>query len=215
MKITTLIRWDIETGAVLEHDFYEYEGPLALCDRAAQAAAKTNMNSANGVAGQASQNAGQDRGTLFPTLRNDINNPTGFTPNQVNQNLTAAEQGAGGATGSLAGAQGLKANVTRNSSATAGVGDALARARAMAASKATGDITAESNKLGQMKRQSALSGLEGLYGTDNSDSLKAMGLSTDAINSEVNAGKSGWLQNMDDTITAAASAAKAIKPNGY
>lgn len=186
---------------------FEYDGPIAKCDRAAQAAAKQNVATANTVAGQAGTNAGQERATLIPTLKNDVNNPTGYTANEQNQQLAAAEAGAGGATSGLTGAAGLMAARTRNTGANPAILDSIARSKAGASAKASEGIAADSSKLAQMKRQSALGGLNNMYGQDVSQQMKAMGLSTDAINAEVNAGKSGWLQNTLDTINA-------LKPSG-
>lgn len=31
MRITTKIQWDMNTGRVLAHEYFDYEGPLALC----------------------------------------------------------------------------------------------------------------------------------------------------------------------------------------
>ena len=53
----------------------------------------------------------------------------------------------------------------------------------------------ESARLGQQKQQTALSGLQGLYGTDVGAQLKAMGIQDSDINTEIQAGQSGWLQN--------------------
>jgi hypothetical protein len=44
-------------------------------------------------------------------------------------------------------------------------------------------------------RQSALSGMEGLYGQNINELMQMMGLGPQAINAETNAGNSGWLQN--------------------
>lgn len=41
MRITTKIVVSMLTGEILEHEYFDYDGPLALCDRAAQAAAKS------------------------------------------------------------------------------------------------------------------------------------------------------------------------------
>lgn len=213
MRIHTKTTFDMETGAVLEDQFYEHDGPVARADRAAQAAAKQNVSTDQANAGTSQQNAGADRAAIFGTLKNDINHPTGYTPNEINQNLTAAEGGAGGATSSFAGAAGLRANATRNSSGLSGTLDDLARSRAKAASAASGGITADSNKLAQMKRQSAIGEMGNLYGTDTSANLKSMGMSTDAINAMVNAGKSGWLQNTEgvlDTLNNSAKTGAAI-----
>lgn len=211
MKITINPTLDMETLQFVSNDGqYEYNGPLSLFDRAAQAQAKQQEQTDTGIAANAGVNASQDRAMILPTLKRDINHPTGYTGNQINQNLTAAEQGAGGATGSLAGQGILNAARTRNTAGLSGTLDDAARAKAMAASKAAGGITAESNRLAEAKRASALRGGEGLYGVDTTAQLKGMGMSTDATNAMVNAGKSGWFQNMTDFMKAASDDAKGV-----
>jgi hypothetical protein len=54
----------------------------------------------------------------------------------------------------------------------------------------------EGNALAQESiRQSALSGMEGLYGQNLNELMQMMGLGPQAVNSETNAGNSGWLQD--------------------
>lgn len=195
-----------QAGESWEHifrlpDFFAF---VQMCDRAAQAAAKQNIANANSVGGQAGANAGQDRGLLAPAFRNDINNPTGYTANQENAQLTAAEAGSGGATSSLMGGVGLEANRTRNAGATSALLDTLARGKQQAAAGAGEKIASDSSKLAQQKRQAALGGVQGMYGQDVGQQMKAMGLSDEAVNSEVNAGKSGWLQNVEGGLNTAA-----------
>lgn len=209
MKITINPVLDLETLTWISNDGeYEYDGPLVLFDRAAQAAAKESENTARGLTSSSTVNAGTERGMLIPTLKNDINNPTGLTAQQQNQALTAGEAGAGGATAALEGEAGLAANRTRNTGATTGILDRLARGRQQAAAKTSEGIADTSNKIALGKQQAAKGELAGLYGTDTSAALKGVGATTDAINAAVNAGKSGWLQNTLDTISTLTSGAQ-------
>lgn len=41
MRVTTLISWDMESGEILEHQSYEYEGPVDQCGGGASSAQKT------------------------------------------------------------------------------------------------------------------------------------------------------------------------------
>jgi hypothetical protein len=188
----------------------EQEIPIRA-DRAAQAQAKQNLGTANSVAGQAGQEAGQDRGLLTAAYRNDINNPTGFTANQQNQQLTAAEAGGGG--GGATGTALLEANRTHNTGNTSNVLDQVARNRMQNNAKASEGIAADSSRLAQAKRAAALSGTQGMYGQDVGTQLKAMGLSNEAINTELAAARQGWLQNAEgvaDTIEGGAKAAASL-----
>ena len=195
MRIHTHTVIDIDTGKTLQDHFYEYDGPLALADRAAAneagQAAKTAGTTAAGY-GTAAQGIG---GVLTPTLERDIANPIGFNPVEKNNMLVAGEQGAGGAAGGIAGAAGLNAMRTRNSGALSGVLDQNARIKQQQLSQNALGVQNESAKLAQAKRASALGGLQGLYGTDVGAQMKSMGIQNEDINSQIEAGKSGWLQN--------------------
>jgi len=187
---------------------FDYEGQLELCDRAAQAAAKGNENTASGLTSASTGAAGVERGLLIPTLKNDVNNPTGLTAQQQHESLTAGEAGAGGATSGLEGAVGLAGTRTRNAGAATGLLDRIARSRMQASAKTSEGIADTSNKIALGKQQAAKGELAGLYGTDTGAALKGVGATTDAINAAVNAGKSGWFQNMTDYMKAAGEDAK-------
>ena len=154
-------------------------------------------------AGQYNNMASQDRAMLMNQNRNAINNPTGLNANQQHQALTAAEAGAGGATGSLAGAAGLAANRTRNSGALAGTMDSLARSRAEAAAKGSEGIANQSNMLAQQNKQNALKSLGGIYGQDVGAGIKQGEMGNAALNTQLAANKTGWFQNMTDFMNAA------------
>jgi hypothetical protein len=193
---------------VLQDEGFEYSGRLDLADRAIQGAAEGNAKTAGDTAAGYGSSAAGIGSTVVPTLTRDVTNPTGFTPTEKNQQLVASQQGAGGATAGVTGAAGLAANRTRNSSALSSVLDQAARTKQQALSQNTLGIQTADAKLAQQKRQQALGGLEGLYGTDVGAQLKSMGIQDQDLSTAISAGNSGWLQNADSTITALSGAAK-------
>ena len=208
MKITINPVLDMETLQWVANDGeYEYSGPVMKFDRWAQGQAKQQVGTDTSTAGNYGNQAGQIAGIINPVMKNAINNPTGYNAQQENKMLTSAEAGAGGATAGLSGAAGLAANRTRNSGSLTGINDSLARARAGSAAKASEGIAAKSADLGEANKQRAIAGLSGERGADISAQLHSQGQATDALNSEVNAGKSGWFQNMTDFMKAASGAA--------
>jgi hypothetical protein len=205
---TVLLTDNIGEYIPLSESSYEYVGPIAKADRAAQSEASQNVKTANTTAGQFQNNAGQDRGLLTAAYKNDINNPTGFDANTQHQLLTSGEAGAGGATSSIAGQVGLEANRTHNTGSSSALLDSLARAKAQAGARTSEGVAADSAKLAQAKRSQALSGVHNMYNTDVSGNLKAMGIGNEAINTQINAGKTGWFQNATDLMRAAGDDAK-------
>jgi len=195
MRIHTCTVWDIETGAVLSDECYEYSGPLALADRSIQNAAKSDANQAGATAGQFGGAALGIAGPLTGELQREAANPIGYTPEQTNAQLVAGEQGAGGANASIAGTAGLAAGRTRNSAALSGVLDAAARAKTQQLSQNALNVQNRSADLGIQRQDAAQRELAGLYGTNVNAQLGAMGIQNRDLNTELEAGKSGWLQN--------------------
>lgn len=65
MFITTKIAWDMNTGEVLEHEGYEYSGPVAECKKGrkeATGAANVGLNTAARAGNIAAENRGIQRG---------------------------------------------------------------------------------------------------------------------------------------------------------
>ena len=151
---------------------------------------------------------------MTPFLTGELKNPHGYDPTQTNELLTAASAGSGGAAGGITGQANLEAARTRNSSGFAPALDEAARSRDKAMAGQSEGVAAQDAMLGQQHQQQAASGLMNLYGVNTGDELKSMGLSNDAVNTEVNADKAGWLQNMTDIMGAlgqgAAGAGKLI-----
>lgn len=195
MRIHTLTIISLETGEVLHDEFYQYDGPLDLADRSAQNQAGQATNQAFSTAGKYGANAGQIGGTVVPTLERDLTNAPGMNPTDINAMLVAGEQGAGGAASGVTGQAGLEAARTRNSGATSSVLDQAMRRKGQILSQNALDVQGANAKLKQQQRLQALSGLEGMYGTDVGAQLKAMGIIPSDIEANLKAGDSGWLQN--------------------
>lgn len=207
MRIHTKTILDIETGQILEDHFYEYVGPVVLADRAIQSSAEQAAKSAGATGATYGQTAAGIGGTIIPTLERDVNNAPGLTPTQKSAELVAGEQGAGGATAGVVGQAGLNALRTRNTGATSSVLDDAMRRKAQLLSQNALGVEKQNTNLQQTQRAQGLQGLEGLYGTDVGAQLKSMGLQDQDLNTAIQAGNSGWLQNTDQTITALSGAA--------
>lgn len=177
---------------------------------AAQGAAKTAAGT-GAKYGSAADTVGS---TLVPTLTKDVTNPQGFTPEQTNAMLVKGAEGAGGAASGIAGEAGLRAARSRNTGALSGVLDEAAREKMRTSAGVGLDVATKNAMLQQQQREQALKQLQGLYGTDVEAGLKAQGLVPEDINAWANANKTGWVQNVDDTIASlgqgAAGAGKLI-----
>jgi hypothetical protein len=202
MRITTKIVFSMLTGEVLEHEFYEYEGPLALCDRGLQSTATNNAKTAGTTASRYGSSASDIGSTLSPFYNQELKTTHGFNPNQISELLTAAEAGGGGATGAIVGQANQEAARTRNASGFTKTLDEAARDKAKAAAGAGESIAAEDVMQAKKENQQGAEGLQGLYGTDVNAQLKAMGQQNEDINTAVKAGDSGWLQNTTAVLNA-------------
>lgn len=164
--------------------------------RSAQAQAHRAANDA-GSRGSTLFGEGQaQQATLFPFLRGELGAEHAFTPTQMNEMLSYAGAGAGGATAGMTGQAALNAARTRNSAGFQASLDRLAQQRQQGLAKASEGIGAEDARQTLANKQAAAKGLEGLYGANTDAALKAMGIQSQDINDEIQAGKSGWFQNM-------------------
>jgi hypothetical protein len=164
------------------------------------------MRSAVGQAGQAFNNAGSTAATLggeaqgigselTPFLTQEMLHPEGVGQTGLAAETASGLAGAGGAAAGLTGAADERAAVSRNAGGFSAALDDAARQRAKGAAGASEGITANNEQLKQQQVQDAARGLQGMYGTDTSGMLSAMGQQHEDINSEVDANKTGWLQN--------------------
>lgn len=186
-------------------------------DRAAQAQAKSGAATAGEEAGQLFGQGEAERAALFPFLRGELTAQHAFTPTQLNEMLTYAGAGAGGATGAFTGEAELEAARTRNPAGFQAALERSALGRQQALAKASEGIAAQDVQLTEQNRQRAAEGLAGLYGADIHGALGMMGIQQEAIKNEIEAGKSGWFQNLTsflETMRKGAETGAAIAKGG-
>jgi hypothetical protein len=168
--------------------------------RAAQSQSKNNYDVANRTATGAASRADQIGSSLIPGLEQQANNPTGYSPQEMNDQLVAGEQGAGGANAGIVGQANLDVARSHNSAGyTAALGEA-AREKTRTLSQNALDVKGKSADLAQKKQMYAQGQLGHLYDTNTDENLRAQGLSNEAVQTEVQAGQSGWFQNMQQLI---------------
>jgi len=134
-------------------------------------------------------------GNLTPFLTSEMLHPEGLGQKGIAAEEGAALGGAGGAASGFVGQAAQRAAASRNPAAFQASLAEAARSRDQAAAGASEGIAAQDENLKQQQMQQGAEGLQRLYGTDTSGMLNAMGQENEDINAEVNAGKSGWLQN--------------------
>jgi hypothetical protein len=170
--------------------------------RQAQQQASDAYNTASGTSAGYGSAGSQIASNLVPGLEREANKPQGYTPEEMNNQLVAGEQGAGGANAGIAGQANLQAARSRNSSAQSADLDSAARTKTQQLSTNALNVQNKSANLGEEKQQAAQKELGGLYGTDTEANLKAQGLMPEDVEAETKAGQSGWFQNMTSLIAA-------------
>jgi hypothetical protein len=176
--------------------------------RQAQQQASDAYKTADQTSQQYGAAANQVGSTLIPGLEREANNPEGYTPEEMNDQLVAGEQGAGGANAGIVGQANLNAARNRNSAGESAVLDEAARDKTKQLSENALNVQNKSADLGQQKQTAAQKQLGSIYGTDTSADLEAQGLLPKDVEAESDAGKSGWFQNMTSLITTLSNAAK-------
>jgi hypothetical protein len=165
-------------------------------DRAAQAAAKKAETEAVNTAGTERGNANAEHAALTPFYRQEMNAQHLFTPGQTNTLLDAAGAPLASSAATAAGQATSQGAHTRNTSGFSAALDQNARDR-QAAMGQVGENVASQDIMGAKKlNQEGAAGMAGLFGTDTSGMLSAMGQEHEDINSQLEAGKSGWYQNL-------------------
>lgn len=153
--------------------------------------------------GNASKQASTISGQLTPQLQAEAANPQGYTPQQQAYMNTASQQSLGGGEAATTGGANLTAARTRNAGGFQGaVGTANQATQRQASQNAVQNATAQAN-LQQQQRQSALSALQSLYGTNLSGSNSALNSANQTPNE--------WNNLLNTTISAAGQGANAIE----
>ena len=176
--------------------------------RAAQAQAKNVAGTAGTEQGQLFGEGQAIQSQLTPFLTRELTAQHSMSPTQINELLTAAGAGAGGATGAFTGQAELESARTRNTGGLTASLDAMARGRQQALAKGSEGIAAEDVQGALANRQAAAGELGEMGRADTSQALQALGLQNQAIGEEIQAGQSGWFQNLTGMIGALGKAAQ-------
>jgi hypothetical protein len=191
----------IETGAVLsEQPFYCDDALEWRCDRSVNSAAQTNAKTAGSTAATFGADASGERSAVIPGLEREAQNPTGYSPTDLNNMTVASEQAAGGANSGVTGQANLTAARTRNAG---GFGAALDEASRNKTRALSTDALGVQNKNAdeKLKQQKFAQGeLTGMVGQDSNSMLHAMGIQNQDLGTAVGADKVGWLQNFTDIM---------------
>jgi hypothetical protein len=202
----------IETGELLSHDgeFFVDEIPIRF-DRSIQSGAKQQASAATGVGGGFGTGAQQIGSSLIPGLERQANTPTGMTPQEKSAALVSGAESLGGTASGIAGQAGLTAARTRNAGGFANALDEAQRIKGRQLATNAQQVSLEDARLAQEKQRTAQQQLAGLYGVDTSRQLEAMGLANKDLETELQAGQSGWEQQLEGGLGTLANVAGAYK----
>lgn len=210
MMITRAVL-DIETMSWEEVTYEPYDGPWALCDRAAVDQAKKAAGTAAELGATEGSNAAAIGSQLTPFYKQEMQAQHLYNPGQLNELLGAAEAPLAGSAATTAGKAASESARTRNTSGFSSALDQAARDRNAALGQASLGVGAQDVMGAKELNQEGARGMQGLYGTDTEAQLKAMGLQNQDIQTQIEAGKSGWFQNLLGGINAAAGMRNAFK----
>ena len=216
MKIITFASWksmdDFIAGKPADLEVSEgWGGIAARLDRSAQGAAKNARDVAQNNAATAGSDLTSDRATLDPFFTQEMNAQHLFNPGQANELLTAAEAPIGSVAGDTAHAAELQSARTRNASGFAKDLQLANRDKMKAAAGASEGVAAQDVLGAKQLNQQGAAGMSDLFKTDQQRQLESMGLENQDINTQLQAGKSGWLQNLNSTIDAASGLIGGLK----
>ncbi len=183
MWVNMRVVLDMATGAVLERTRFDYCGPVARCDRSIQNQDTSNLTSLSTGAGGISS-------YMTPLLESWAGgNAPGYGQGAVNQ-MTSAAQTAAGAASNQAKQSGLLRALRTGNAAGVAAGDVSAAVNSgQNQTQAVEDILGQNAQLKAQQQTGALNMLGSLYGTDVSGANQAS-------QAAVQAGNSGWFQNL-------------------
>ncbi len=205
MKISTKVVWDMETGAELERESYEYEGPLALCDRSLQSTAQGAASTDTATAASYGKSATGLSNFLTPMLQSWAGgNAPGYGPAGVSSMKNAAQSTAGAAA-NVGDEQGLLTAMRTGNAAGVGSEQVANAANAgQTQTNAVQNILTQNAQLKSQEQTGAMNMLGSMYGTNVGAQLTSQGQVPEAVNAGVGAGNSGWFQNMLGMMNAGA-----------
>lgn len=137
--------------------------------------------------------------TLTPFLTQEMLHPQGYGQQGLSAMTAAAEGGAGGATSGLTGQAMQRAAASHNTGSYQAALDAASRNRTQATAGAAEGIAAKNANLQQEQQQQGAEGLGGLYKTDTSGMLGAMGQEAGDIRAGQTGGVMGDISQLAST----------------
>lgn len=170
--------------------------------RQQQAQANQTFGTASGNAAQYGNDASSIGGTLTPFLTQRMLNPQGYSQGDMGAMLANAMGGAGGATSGITGQANLEAGRSRNDAGFSTALDDAARQRTAASAQASEGVAANNANVKQDQSNSAAKMLSGLYGTDVGAQDSSLNTANNATQTGIQAGQSGWLQNVTGVLGA-------------
>ena len=157
-------------------------------------------NQAFGQASDAATNYGQTAGNvnaqLQPFLTRELNNPQGYSQQDLTAQTSAAEAGAGGANSGIQGVAAERQGASGNPSGFSMALDDAARQKDKAAAGASEGIAANNAQLKQTQQQDAAKGLSNLYGEDVGAQMKSMAIEPEDVKAGVDAQQNNWFSNL-------------------
>lgn len=221
MKIYTSLTWDMESGAILDEQSYEYDGPVALCcgaDSSQKQIEQQQQSFSNQVQQQASQVFGNSS-TVFSDLMNTFA-PTiaagpsqeGFSAaeksnlnSQAITNTGVAYRNAKTAVGQAQSAQGggNTPDVSGGSKVATDLG--VATSAAQQTSNELGQINEADYATGRQNYDTAVQGLTaapGVYGTSASLDNAQVNSSNAAANTanQIASANNSWIQGVTGAL---------------
>lgn len=197
MRIHTKIVLDMATGAIEHEEGFEYHGPIALCDRSVQSGAGQVATGDKGTAGTFGSQAGSMFNAVGPTISRWAAGETpGYGSLGLGQMLTSAEATAGAARSAGDEQARLRAMRTGNMASIAPTEAGIAGETGRGLGLAVQNILAKNAMLKEAQQEKGLGLGAGLYGTGGKLQEGALGLSNEALQTQLKAGQAGWLQNL-------------------
>jgi hypothetical protein len=152
--------------------------------KGANRALMQNSGTAQNRSGALNAKSNSIYGTLDPALTAEATNPTGYAPNDLAATNTASQQSLGGSTAGITGQANLEAARTRNAGGFQGAIGSGSRSNAKQLSQNALGIQEQNAQLKEAQKQTALSQLQQLYGTDVQGAEGFLGESNSALGAE-------------------------------
>lgn len=147
---------------------------------------------ARGISGTAATNAGELYSTLAPGLMSEAAHPAGFAPTDLASMNTDVQQSAGGTQAAAVGQGALQTARTRNAGGTDAAIGVASRGAGETASRGALATQMANAKLKESQHRAAVSGLEGLYGTNMGTSVGALGQVASNVHADNEAEQGSW-----------------------